>query len=462
MKKINKMALSFLSITSFAILVPTILTSCSNQVNDTNNPDVKPPVDNKETKIVPKLQSHFELVGSVSDLFNSNKELTNIGDLFTSKINNSEELKWQLISNYYEFSDAQKEKLNIKITTSDSSTGNTKWGGTTDFKTWSTNAQVVNYNINLPAFDITNGYDLKTQLSDATKLKEIMKNSGRTNANNAATTYTLVDSSQIQIDNYKDYFNINVSETLNNTTTQLNLKLPVSDINLIASNAKVSVSHSDSNLVETKEAAISLSYNVGIDNTVVLPSSFNKTLTLDTTEITVASVINKLGFNAITVRTTASNSDVPILLNNEKIAETTQIFNVQFGNPRLSNDNKKLMFDIAPTDNHYFNDGSNNTKVVSIDGLTITSKPVPNDAIFASNFTVADTYNLNNYTASLDNFKAWVASGTVRTTLINTVKTKIASATTTFKFVELTYAGDEKMTWDEQTKKPSMVFTVTP
>ena len=465
MKKISKkILLATLGIAGFATITPVILTSCSISTNSPTNPDNPNNPDNPSTtKVVPEVANNIETVGSVADLFDNQGQLVNVGELFNNKVNSSDELKKQLITNYDKFTQEQKDNTEIKIST-ETPSGDLTWGGTTPVATWNTaQTEVVYYDINSPEINVSSAKDLKTKL-DANKLKEIMSQANRADAENM--TYSLVETSQIGLDANKDYVNINVNEApASGTAKSLNLKLPVSDLNLVVDSSKVSIVSKNPQIVESKEATITLDYNIGIDSKVVLPTTFNKAITLDSPDITPENVVTKLGFVETAVTTTSSTS--AINLNSDFIGQTTQIFNTTFANPTLNENNTTLYFDATPTTGHYWIDGTNTTKQVAIEGLTITpGQALPKDAKFASSFTLNNPYNTNKQ-ASLEQFKIWYnsnnTSGQKIGDVINqTAITAMNADTANFANVTFTYKGDDSMLWDATAKKPSIVFTVTP
>lgn len=375
-------------------------TSGDNSGSDTNK------------KITPTLSSEMKLVGSFGDLISTDGSFKNVGELFTNRINNDETLKQKLITNYKDFTDEHKTNLNISIITPNQ---NNTWGGSQTYQTWSAkpNTQNVFYSYSSTKINFSSLSDLKTQLSDSNNLKTIMQQAGRTNAN--SNTYTLEADSKIWLDANKDYLSINIKETnaQGSTSTNLNLKLPVSDLSLVILGSKVTVSSNDPNLIEPITQDFTVNYDIGINSKVVLANTFVKGLILNYPYVEANQVVKEFGF-------VKSSSGQSVVLNNELIGQTTQVFNSVFTNPKLStksSDNKtSLSFDVVPASGYFWEDGTNTTRKISIDDLSITpgfthTGSVPNELL----------------NKTLDEFKNQLSNATILTNLQNSIKTSMTS-----------------------------------
>ncbi|WP_412032559.1 P35 family lipoprotein [Malacoplasma muris] len=477
MRKISKkILLTTLGITSFAIATPLILTSCGDNTNNTQGGGSTNPDTPSGQKITPTLNANFEVIGTIESLFDVQGNLVDVGNLFTKMVKENPSLKSKVISNYSSFTKEQQDSLVVQITTNKQT--DIQWGGTTSYESWGATAnEVVYYSIGSQQLDVSSPKDLKNQLT-AEKLKQIMTEIGSSNAPEPNATYALESNSQIAFDAKKDYVNIHVKETFNSTTKDINLRIPVSDLNLVLKNATVNVTSSDSNVLPTT-ATLALDYNVGIDPTVHLIPEFSHDIQVDAdSQINdVNAVLEKLGFMKYNRVNKASSSEVSLKsattpsLDNEKIGETTQVFNTQFSNPNLKKNNGKysLSFDAVPTNGHYWVDGTTTSRKVSINNLNITSKNLPQDATFKSTVDYVGTGSPTG-PASLEKFKAWwtsVPTGnqpdqTVASGYLQILIPQLEQSTEGFANVTLTYAGDNNIGWDSSRNMPTIKLTVSP
>lgn len=414
------------------------------------------------------------MIGTIESLFDTQGNLVDVGALFTQMIKDNPSLKSKVISNYSSFTKEQQDSIVVQITTNKQT--DIQWGGTTTYETWgaTANIEVVYYNIGSQQLDVSSPKDLKNQLT-AEKLKQIMTEIGSSNAPEPSATYALEANSQIAFDAKKDYVNIHVKETFNNNTKDINLRIPVSDLNLVLKDAAVNVTSSNSN-VQPTTATLSLDYNVGIDPTVHLIPEFSHDVQVDANpQINdVNAVLEKLGFIKYNKVNIESSSQVSLKsattssLDNEKIGETTQIFNTQFSNPQLTNNTGKhsLSFDAVPMNGHYWTDGTTASRRLSINNLNITSKNLPQDATFQSTVDYDDSAASVPGSASLESFKNWWTSspGQGQTISDNALRTLIPAVTQSngFANVVLTYAGDNNISWDATRNLPIIKLNVTP
>ncbi|BAC44532.1 P35 lipoprotein homolog fragment [Malacoplasma penetrans HF-2] len=189
----------------------------------------------------------------------------------------------------------------------------------------------LHYSYNSPQIDIKSLDDLKTQLSDQTKLKDALKEAGATVDETA--TYTIKNQPGLTDD---DLIHVNVeSSKASATATNYDLQIPASDINLVISDLNVKVSGADVTEVNEK---VNLNYNIAIkDETSYTGPADIKKMNATPTE---DSVMQELGFKA-TTRTKRSTDATPaatVALNSEKIGETLGVFNTEFSNPVLELD----------------------------------------------------------------------------------------------------------------------------
>ncbi len=476
MRKISKkILLTTLGITGFAVATPLILTSCGDNTSTQGEGSMNS--DTPSGKITPTFNSSLEVIGTIESLFDTQGNFVDVGALFTNRIKENATLKSKLISNYSSFTKEQQDSLVVSITTNKQT--DIQWGGTTSYTQWgaTANIEVVYYSIGSQQLDVSSPKDLKNQLT-TTKLKQIMTEIGSPNASQPNATYVLESNSQIAFDSQKDYVNIHVKESFNNSTKDINLRIPVSDLNLVLKDANVSVTSSNSN-VQPTTATLTLDYNVGIDPTVHLKPEFSQNIQVDAnSQINdVNAVLEKLGFIKYNIINTASSSQVSLKstntpsLDNEKIGETTQVFNTQFSNPILTNNvgSHSLSFDAVPTNGHYWTDGTRTSRKVSINNLKITSKNLPLDATFKSNVDYEGSGSPTG-PASLEKFKVWwtsVPTGnqpdqTVASGYLQILKPQLEQSTEGFANVTLTYAGDDNIGWDSSRNMPTIKFTVAP
>lgn len=323
--------------------------------------------DNAPTKtITPQIATDFTYIGSFSDLFTADNKIQNVGNVISQKVQASEQLKAHLITNYVDFNRAQKDSLNIVVTTPN----DVSWGGTKAYADWKPqdSANIVYYAAKSPKISVASAAALKTYLQ-ATQLKQIMVDAGRITAD-SSNNYAIVNDDKAELDTHKDYLDVSVQETSGATTTNLDLRIPVSDIQLVFSgqNAKVSVrSSEESTLVSAATADLNtLSYSVGIDSNVYLDPAFNRSVILDNLDMSPMNIASSLGL------TTNSNSTQ--VINDERIAELTQVFNATFTWPVTLYDSKNttLYFSATPDSGYTWTDGSTSIKLIEFDSLKVS------------------------------------------------------------------------------------------
>lgn len=384
MKLGKKLLLASLGLASLSVAVPVILTSCSDGTKKDDG-------EQSQTKDL-TLASSLTVSGSIVDLLPTDESTpVNYAAIIENKIKESETLKKSLITNYSSLSAEQVKKLNFDVTTV--SIENGSWGGTVEYSSWSgaegSKIKNVFYASKSAQFDITSPADLKSKLTAET-LKQIMVDAGHINAD-STNTFTLNEESKIAVDDSKDYLHINVVETTPSTatptadgdngatdtskTTQLDLCLPVSDINVIFKDAKISVTIEDTSVNDKTNQPIEFDYNVGIDGSFDANDAPKQVIFEDEqmTTFDVKDVISKLNWGQVDGET--------VTLNSETIGQSIKVFNTTFSDATLTetpteeNPNNYSLSLVATTNSGYtWVDGTSEAKTLTFENIDISIK----------------------------------------------------------------------------------------
>lgn len=338
------------------------------------------------------LSSSLKVSGSIAELLPTDESiLVDYATIIENKIKESETLKKSLITNYSSLSDEQASKLNFDVTIASIEKGS--WGGTVEYSSWSVveGSKIKNifYSSKSSQFNITSLADLKAKLNPQT-LKQIMVDAGYINSN-STNTFVLNKESKIAIDDSNDYLHINVVETTPSTvalavdgyngttytskTNQLDLCLPVSDINVIFKDAKISVTTEDTSVNDKTNQEIEFVYNVGIDSSFdanVIP----KQIYFDDTNMTtfdVKDVIQKLNWGQV--------NDQTVALNYETIGQSIKVFNTTFSDVSLMEtpteenpNNYSLSLVSTPNDGYSWVDGTSEARTLTFKNIDISIK----------------------------------------------------------------------------------------
>ncbi|BAC44053.1 hypothetical protein D8X55_02925 [Malacoplasma penetrans] len=362
--------------------VPVIVSSCSttsdNNGGNNNTGGGSGGGTTQTEKVTPKFKSSINLIGALTDIYNPS-EGKNTNTLLGEEIKNN-------LDSAFENSNELENKnfaVTVKGNFSNSSWGgeqytNGNWNGVTI-----TDDNKLYYDSESPQIDISSLNDLKNKLSDETTLKEALSKAGV--ADTEGSTYTIKNRLGLTDNNL---IHVNVEGKSSTATTQYDLQIPVSDINLDLSNVDISISGDDVNPVEE---SVNLNFNIGINSktTYTAPTETQKL----TKKATVDSVMEQLGFKATSTTKNVVRTSITLTQDNgasttslvgldtDKIAESLGIFNTEFKNITLTRvsewnpydevqENQNYLtyrIDItgSPKQGYYFDDGKTEDKTFS-------------------------------------------------------------------------------------------------
>ncbi|RXY95950.1 hypothetical protein D8X55_05055, partial [Malacoplasma penetrans] len=361
--------------------VPVIVSACSSTSDNNGNNNNGGDTNQQTQSITPKIKTESKLSGALSNIYDTAN---------TGKTNEliANEIKKNLSEVFENGEDLSKvNDLQVSVTHTfpastwtglsfDAASGNWKHSTDSNQDVTITDANKLLYASKTQALDISSLSDLKTQLDD-TKLKAILTDTGVTPA--ADTTYSVANAlgftnKKKDDTNNRDLLHVNVVGTKtgsNPGTTNYDLQIPVSDLNLKLTDLSVTVK--GTNVAETTEKT-TLTYNIGINDVVefVDPSAKPTVAASVKTNKETMNALKALGYTA-----TVSGQDQ---IDNDKVAAALGIYNCTFTlaaeNPLVIDDaTNKFTFNLVATPNsgYVWEDGTN------------TAKPVQ----FATDFTVS-------------------------------------------------------------------------
>lgn len=246
MKKFKKLLLSSIGIGAVALTVPVALVSCA-----------------AATK--PTIKANSTVVTSFNKLFDPQTDAILPVDTINELVNEDTSYKASLL----ETGLSNDQLKNLKVVVKKEGYADAGWPTVeqpTAYDKWSNNAPLAIYKGE--KITISSMADLFNQLNDEKNLANLMSKSGRNIENK---TYSLKKESLINVNNNKSSIEINVAENDGNQTTFLNFVLPTSSLNVLLSDAIVTISSSDSSLEidktnNTKKTQIM--FNLGVETTI--------------------------------------------------------------------------------------------------------------------------------------------------------------------------------------------------
>ncbi|RXY95926.1 hypothetical protein D8X55_05095, partial [Malacoplasma penetrans] len=328
--------------------------------------------------ITPQLKDSVSLSGPLSDIFDSTGT-QNANEKIAADIKDNH------LSDVFDNGDALKQVSDLKVTVAGDFKRDSWSGGTYDAASggWKSDSGDVTisaanklvYASESPQLNISSLNDLKTQLSVKATLKEALEKAG---VSTIADTTTLAVNNNIGLTD--DLLHINVSSTpqvasgQTATTTNYDLQIPVSNINLVVNNLTITVA--GTNVGEATKTTTNFKFNVGIDATL----SFKQTGTApdvsktesEAEQATLAStILQKLGY------VSSGNT-----LSDDKISAALGIYNCKF-TPKSATENTEVQPDsgitgsnkvykvtvtATPYDTNYvWDDGTTGPKDISFD-----------------------------------------------------------------------------------------------
>lgn len=394
MKIKKRKFLKLLALTCTACFIgvtPIIVTACGTNSSSSDDSDI----DNggsggnvedgdQTNKVDIKLKKDVSFIGSVEMLLENTKET--IDSLLSKNPEN-------LIENY------DKEKMgDIRVNTNIKLPNDDNWGNI-PYEKWNKKDALTKdepvatldkiYYPNFePYFTITSKKDLKEQLNK--NLKDILKKIDSetfkdiTNASVVENTSPYLDketnlihinvetkkTSAKENDN-KSYFSLK-KESKTETITKYDFCLPASDIDLSVNELRIDVSGNKIN--ELKDQTIKFTYEVGINfglNNDFKPVD-KKIESASAKEYTTQEILKELGW--------AKEENSNLIIDNQKISEELNIYNVKFEIPKNlfldepTPGKKELKLTIIPNDDYFWNDGSKESKTITVANVDITFK----------------------------------------------------------------------------------------
>ncbi|BAC44471.1 P35 lipoprotein homolog [Malacoplasma penetrans HF-2] len=230
--------------------------------------------------------------------------------------------------------------------------------------------------------------DLKTQLNDS-KLKEILKDTET--KPEANTTYSVDNAlgftnKALGSDN-KDLLHVNVVGTTKvegseDTTTNYDLQIPVSDLNLKLTDLEVTVKGDN---VTTSTLRTTLTYNIGINDSTNQDNEGAKPQATESDAGKLDTILVKFGY------ANEGTQGQEATLNNENLIEGLGIYNVTFSKdsnskiePKTNSGNEEnektytITLSAKPNDGYVWEDGTSTAKNISFDViLDITAAAQP-------------------------------------------------------------------------------------
>ncbi|RXY95979.1 hypothetical protein D8X55_05005, partial [Malacoplasma penetrans] len=346
--------------------------------------------DNTQTQtITPQIKSTSTLSGALSSIYNpANSSNTNA--LIADEIKKN-------LTEVFDNGDALNNVNDLEITVTHSFPEST-WTGLTfnsDTGNWgnSTNAQdnveiqeanKLLYPTQTTELNISYLSDLKEQLNDDAKLEKILDDAGATV--DADTVYSVNNGLGFTNKNSgsenRDLLHVNVvgtkttaGQTPTTTTTNYDLQIPVSDLNLEISNLSVTVK--GSNVTETT-ATTNFTYNIGINDAENYVDPSTKPTATEEEAGKLDDVLVKLGY-----ATAATGGATETTLNNDAIIQGLGIYNVTFARTTTegvqgivpkedasNNGNEKtytITLSATPNQGYVWEDGTSNAKDISFD-----------------------------------------------------------------------------------------------
>lgn len=418
--------ISLLGATGFVVATPIIATSC----NTSSNFDEITNDDNQKIDLT--LNTNVSNVGTIDAL------LENSEDAINESLNTHLS---SLIKNYDEI----KDKLgNVQIIATLPEINETSLWGNKEYSEWSKkdgtgdvgSLEKIYYPTSSTFFTITSSNDLYKQINE--KITDILKTIDSTKFQNIESAKINSDSN-IYFDKNSNLLHINIDVTPKNadsgegktkesTITTYDLCLPASDIDVNIKDLKVTIDGTKINKIE--DQTIDFTYDVGIDDTGIIPRSIEIAMN-DGGELTTENIVNSLGWNKNA--TVLLDENTQIELNNQKISEELQLFNVEFSNPTLvttkSKNEYNLNFDVKPVSGYCWEDGTNNTKTLSLVNVS---------AFKIAEITGLDESSTLSYTAYLDNANYDDVDNFIKTNIeniTNQIQTTVAK-NATIKYID--------------------------
>ncbi|BAC44474.1 P35 lipoprotein homolog reported as IMP14 [Malacoplasma penetrans HF-2] len=346
--------------------VPVIVSSCSstsdNNGNGNNNNDNNgggSGTDQQQgTTYTPAIKTEVSLSGSLSKIYD-----TTTGD---SRKNTNEMIAQDILSNPEDYFTNGADLKNVQgwsVTVDGNFDSQSTWTGEA-YSAWSANATFSGvYAIASEQLNITSLNDLKTQLSDSTKLKAICDAiPGLRFSSATASSYQVQNQVGFTGD---DLLHINVTAQDGNNTRNMNLGIPVSDLNLKITGLKVSVNGTNNetgnNVESVENLTTDFTYNIGIKDTVDFTQPTTTPTTTEANKNNVNEALKALGYT----KTDGS-------LDNDKIAAAVGIYNCTFVASSIQEDSNTpnkftITLKATPNENYVWEDGTREAKDVSFD-----------------------------------------------------------------------------------------------
>nr|P0DI99.1 RecName: Full=Lipoprotein p33; Flags: Precursor [Malacoplasma penetrans] len=345
--------------------VPVIVYSCSSTDNnggtgDNNTGGGGSGTDQQQgTTYTPAIKSDVTLSGALSKIYDT----TNTGD--SRKNTNTliaEDIKANP-ENYFTNGEDLKKVEGWSVTVDGSFDSNSVWTGDA-YSKWSAVADTHKgvYKSTSKQLNINSLKDLKSQLDTSAKIKAICDESN--------LVFSTADADSYKIQNELgftggDLLHINVTATQAGKTLNMDLGIPVSDLNLKITDLKVSVTASNNstgnNVAAVSDLTTNFTYNIGIKEEVTAPTEKPNLAKTDKGEV--MKVLKALGY-------TQTGDETK--LDNDKVSNSLGLYNCEFtavsATPVEGSEDKfTIKLKAKPLTDYVWEDGTNTEKEISFE-----------------------------------------------------------------------------------------------
>ncbi|RXY96754.1 hypothetical protein D8X55_02505, partial [Malacoplasma penetrans] len=323
----------------------------------------------QQSTVKPEIKTDVKLSGKLSGIYDASEtDRKDTNTLITNDVKTNPE-------NYFTNGDQIKDAIKDATVTVDGGfKKESSWSGN-PYSTWSTGTTATLYPSAAPQINIASLNDLKdTKLKDSTAIETFLKDAN----------ISFTGASGFSVQNQPgltdgDLLHINIKAKQNSQDLNLDLQIPVSNINL-ETTLKISIdatTNTTGNKIEAvKDLGTKFSYNIGIDATLKFEQQKGEAPAATTNEVSDAAtaaknILVKLGY--------VSSGDT---LSDDKISAALGIYNCKFTpksatentnakpNAEVTNSNKVYTVTVTATpynETYVWDDGSTGPKDISFD-----------------------------------------------------------------------------------------------
>lgn len=420
------------------------------------------PVEPAPEVVQPILAKSITRNTNFNELYSSDH--TDILENVTNIVNSSQ--KEQLITNYEKLSETQKENITISL---EAQITSNNWQGDAEYNTWQRDTTKVIYNgdqINIQSPD-----ELYTYLTTDNKLDEIMNSI----ISEQTGQYRIVSGSKLGLTDTGLHINLQkVSMTY--SSEWYDFVIPLSSLNLEL-HANVVVSGND---IETQKGKVDLVYDINVN----MPATkiFERDTIIKASKARVVDVLGDLRWwtdNSTIEGGYGLEEDIEIdnnthnkILNQNKIANDLEIYNVTFSNPRLEllhpehplhsdeyDGKHKIIFNVTPKEGFTWENGQREERTLTIESIFVRLKLTdwtPNGLALVNKYDIKDqSVDIGNVNALNDYFNIEVNLNKLKEHLNEILKTNKQDLK--YLTIELEKTND-KWVYDNTTQKRGMTI----